>query len=309
MASYWVENEMLVLNSVDDFDQLIELSTEEFNQTLNDLDYVSYLESLSSDDINSIEDEFLSVALNRDQVIQIQNYIYRINKASNKIFALHRDYYNSYEDLIIENTSNQYILEFSTEENVFELLGEVEDNEKALSKKCQSSKENNNGGWYQYADFRDVGNIYNKGKDKRYKFKYRCMVRYDNWGIYRKLFTEFKHKEAFGGTWDGTYFSFVYRAKYIVKNGNSGNVIQDASYPFALNTSNNVPTSEYQYFTTNKEIIHYRGTKCLKAYDLNSWIWVRSRETLKPILAPTSGCIRINDGGMCVYPCSYSPPC
>lgn len=306
---YRVENGMLVLNTVDDFDQLIELSTEDFNQTLKDLDYTSYIETLNANEVNTIEDGFLSVVLNRDQAVQIQNYIYRINKASNKVFALHKDYFSSYSDLITENTSNKYILEFSTEDNVFELLGEVEDTEKALSKKCQSTKENNDGGWNEYADFTDVDNIYGNGKDKRYKFKYRCMVRYDNWGIYRKLFTEFKHKESFGGTWDYTHVSIIYKVKYEIKNGGSGNVTYDDNYSFATNTSIQVPTSQYDYVTANKEIVHYKGTKCLRAYDLNSWFWMRSRKTLMPILAPSSGCIRINDGGMCAYPCSYDPPC
>ena len=128
------------------------------------------------------------------------------------------------------------------------------------------------------------------------------MVRYDNWGIFRKLFTEFKHKEVAGGTFDGTYVSFVYKVKYAVKNGGTGNVIHDASYPFATNTTISVPTDYYEYYTDNKEVVHYRGTKCLKAYDLKSWMWMRSRETLKPILAPSSGCIRIN-AGMSEYPC------
>lgn len=306
---YRIENGMLVLNTVDDFDQLIELSTEDFNQTLKDLDYTSYIETINTDDVNTIEDGFLSVLLNNNQAVQIQNYIYRVNKASSKVFALHKDNFSSYADLITENSSNKYILEFSAEDNVFELLGEVEDLEKTLSKKCQSSNDNTDGVWNQYADFRDVNNFYGKGTDKRYKFKYRCMVRYDNWGIYRKLFTEFKHKEAFGGTFDGTFVSFVYRAKYAVKNGNAGNVIHDVNYPFATTTMISVPTSNYEYFTDNKEVIHYKGTKCLKAYDLNSWFWMRSRETMKPKLAPSSGCIRINAGGMCSYPCSYNPPC
>jgi hypothetical protein len=306
---YRVENGMLVLNTVDDFDQLIELSTDDFNQTLKDLDYISYVETLNANDVNTIEDGFLSVALNRNQTIQIQNYIYRINKASSKVFAIHKDHFSSYADLIAENTSNKYVLEFSTEDNVFELLGEVEDTEKALSKKCQSSKENNDGGWNEYADFTDSDNIYGKGTDKRYKFKYRCMVRYDNWGVYRKLFTEFKHKESFGGTWDYTHVSIIYKVKYEIKNGGSGNVTYDDNYSFATNTSIQVPTSQYDYVTDNKEIVHYKGTKCLRAYDLNSWFWMRSRKTLMPILAPSSGCIRINDGGMCAYPCSYDPPC
>lgn len=301
---YRVENGMLVLNTVDDFDQLIELSTEDFNQTLKDLDYMSYIETLNVNEVNIIEDGFLSVVLNKNLVVQIQNYIYLVNKASSKVFALHKDNFSSYPDLIAENISNKYVLEFSTEDNVFELLGEIENTEKSMSKNCRSTNSNSDG-WSEYADFIDEDNIYSNGPDKRYKFERKFIVKYDNWGIYRKLYTEFKHNEKWYGLNDGTYFTIVYQVKYYVKNGNSGTDSKYPSYPFETTNPDSVqiPISNYDYFSDKKEIQHYKGTKCLKAYDLRSWCWMRNRKTLRHKLVPNNGCLRIHDN-LCIYLCS-----
>lgn len=304
--SYRVENGMLVFNTVDDFDRLIESLTDESYGELKSLDYHSYLESINSEDENTIEDAFLSVALNKDQAIQIGNFIYRINKANEKVFALKKDLYDTenYNDLITENVLNKNIIELSTEDDVFEILGEVTYEEKALSKNCQSSNENKNGGWFEYADFIDVNNIYGNGDKKRYKFSVWLRVRYDNWGIYRKLFTEFKHKEAWGGTFDETYVSIAYQVQYYQKNSSAlNNVTHYPSFDFAINP-NYQGTSNYEYFTKNKEVIHYRATKCLRAYVLKSWCWFRDRKNLTPKLYPNNGCLRIESGGLgSVYTC------
>lgn len=304
---YHVSNGMLVISSVENFDSLINIADEQYYQQLINLSYTSYQETVTIDSLNSIEDQLLSAVLNSNRVVQIGNYIYRINKSTEKVFALHKSQYNvSFQDLIAENIGNKNVLEFSTEDNVFELLGEYKneesDGEKALSKNCQSSQQNNNGGWYQYADFTDVNNIYGKGKNKRYKFSVWLRVRYDNWGIYRKLFTEFKHKEAWGGIWDETYASIAFQVHYIAKNGHTGVVTHYPTFAFASNP-NYTATANYEFMTKNKEVVHYRQTKCLKSYALRSWVWYRDRATLKPKLWPSNGCLRITGGGLNSFPC------
>jgi hypothetical protein len=302
---YYEQNNRLVLNSVEDFDSLIAIADSDLLNSIKNLNFISYEESLSSSDSNSIGDDFLSVVLNSNQVIQIKNYIYRINKSSKKVFALHKDNCLFYQDLVNENTSNDKILVFSTEDDVFELLSERSESEKALPNDCVHTKYNNDGGWVTYADFIDEGNIYGKGTKNRCVFKYKCMVKYDNWGIYRKLFTEFKHKQTLGGSIDETDFTFVFDVKYKSKNGNTGVDNETPSFPFALNLNVQVSPSQYDYSDDNKPIEHYKGTRCLINYDLRAWIWMRNRQTLKPILIPGSGCIRIYDGGVCYFPCSY----
>ncbi len=292
---------MLVIKSVEDFDSLLSLPNEKIVKNLINLNYTSYAETIYEDSLSVIGDEFLSAALNKDLCIQIGSYIYKIDKPNEKLYALHIDKLEYYSDLRSENTSNKFVLEFSTEENVFELLNEYKDEvgEKSLSKNCQSSSQNNNGGWSQYADFTDVKNVYGNGTNKRYKFNVWLRVRYDNWGIFRKLFTEFKHKEAWGGTYDGSDVAIAYQFQYYQKKSSAlNNSTHYPSYPSPNYTGN----SGYEFFTNNKEIIHYRATKCLGAYVLKSWCWFRDRQTLTPRLYPANGCLRIS-GGLNTYPC------
>jgi hypothetical protein len=302
---FYEQSNRLVLNSVEDFDSLIDIADDDMLNSIKNRDFICYQESVSPSDSNIIDDNFLSVVLNSDQVIQIKNYLYRINKTSNKVFVLHKNFCNFYQDLINENITNDKIMVFSTEDDVFDLLGERGGSEKALSNSCVNSKYNNDQGWNVYADFIDEDDLYGKGTKNRCKFKYKCMVKYDNWGIYRKLFTEFKHKQILGGSFDGTDLTFVYDVKYKAKNGETGIDNETPSYPFATNQDIQVAISYYDYYSDNKEITHYKGTRCLINYDLKAWIWMRNRETLKPILVPASGCIRIHDGGVCYFPCNY----
>ena len=128
-----------------------------------------------------------------------------------------------------------------------------------------------------------------------YSWSKNINLKYDNWGIYRKLVTEFEHKEKWFGLWDETYFTIVYQISYKVKGGGSGTQEHFPYYPFATTEIIfNVPTSTYEYCDNNKQILHYSGTRCLIAYDLKSWCWMRNRKTLKHNLFPSIGFYRIN---------------
>ena len=301
---FYEQSNRLVLNSVEDFDSLIDIANDDMLNSIKNRDFICYEESLSPSDSNIIDDNFLSVVLNSDQVIQIKNYLYRINKTSNKVFVLHKNFCNFYLDLINENTTNEKILVFSTEDDVFDLLGERGGNEKALSKSCLSSLSKSENGWVKYADFIDEDDLYGKGTKNRCVFKYSYMVKYDNFGIYRKLFTEFKHKQTLGGSYNGTDVTFVYDVKFKAKNGETGTDSEYPVYSFATNLNTQVLPGNYDYYTDNKEIPHYRGTRCLIEYDLRAWAWMRNRQTLKPNLIPQSGCFRLNDGDVCYFPCN-----
>ena len=275
---------MLIVPTVEEFEDLISRADDQLLTDLENLSYESYSES--DQDKEKVGDAFLSAALNSDMIIQIGHYLYRINKATEHVYTLPVSEIASYQDLVTEDLSNKYVLEYSTVDNVFELLGEAIDEEKG-SKKCASSNSSVDD-WYEYANFIDAGNIYGNGTDKRYKFERRFMVKYDNWGIYRKLFTEFKHNEKWFGIFDETYFSVVYNGNYQVKNGGSGSFNYIPAYTFAAN-SNYTGTTQYEYLDDSKEFVHYKGTKCLSGFYLKGWVWMRGREHLKPILVPSSG--------------------
>lgn len=292
---YRTDGKMLIFNTVRDFDATIEIADDKLHTELKGLGFPSYAETLNEGDKNLIESEFLSCVVNKDFIVQIGNYIYKINKPNKQVFALSINNPEFYNDLIAENTTNKYILGLSTDDDVFELLGEIESTGKG-SNSCRNAKSDADGGWSQYADFTDVDNIYGKGTDKRYKFEKRFMVKYDSWGVYKKLFIEFKHNETWGGIWDETYFAVAYESSYNVKGGGSSTTTHYLTYPFATTaTTVNVPTSSYEYYDDNKEIILYHASKCLKGYDLKAWCYMRRRDTLKHWLIPAAGYLRIND--------------
>lgn len=258
----------------------------------------SYIESLSNDTLNTIEDEFLSCILNQDRIIQIRNYIYRIDKENETVFALHVDKIRDYNDLLNENISNPNILKFSTEDDVFDLLNERINDEKALSKKCVGSQFETEG-WEEYSDFTDVNNTLGGGINKRYKFKVWIKVRYDNWGINRKLFINFKHKEQAGGIWDETWVTIPYVSYYRNKDGSD---IGSVSH-LPLIPPNGTGITGYEFSHKEKEIPLYKGTKCLSHFSVRTWCWYRNRETGLPTLFPSNGCLRIFDGSGITNPC------
>jgi hypothetical protein len=291
---YRTDDKMLIFNTVPDFDAIIERAGEDLYSELKALEFMSYAETLSSEQENVLDDEFLSWVLNKDLAVQIGNYIYKIDKPNSTVYALSVSQASSYADLIAKNTSNKYVLTFSTEDNVFELLGEVESTEKG-SNSCRNSNQQVDN-WFEYADFVDVDNVYGNGSDKRYKFERKLKIKYDNWGIYRKFYTEFWHNEKLGGVFDETYFYICDSVQYNVKGGGSGLLTHYPSYAFALNQAIEVPTSNYTYYDDHKEVVYYRATKCLKAYKIRAWVWMRNREDFTPDLVPSSGYLRISDG-------------
>lgn len=292
---FYVEENRLVVRDVDAFEQIVQMSNDEFDQSLVNLGYVSYKESTSSSSENLVGDDFLSCALNSDMAIQIGNFIYKINKPEQLIFAIPSIHSASYPDLISGNTSNPYVLSFSTEEDVFELLDEryadeitsTEGTNKSLSKNCAPSNfdqrvQQYGGEWTdEYGVYQVVG--------RKYKFHYKAKVRYDNWGIYRKLFSEFKHWESFWGTWNSTHFTFVYIYNYQAKNGASGSQTYWSPYNYWGNLDNtNVQSAGfgYDFEDDHKELIHYKSTRCLKSYSLSTLFWYRDRTLRKPRWAP-----------------------
>ncbi len=67
-----------------------------------------------------IQSDYFRSILNSDCAVQIEDFIFRVNPISKKVFVLPVEYKNEYNDLISENTTNEDVQEFSTDENVLE---------------------------------------------------------------------------------------------------------------------------------------------------------------------------------------------
>lgn len=75
-----------------------------------------------------LQDEFLMSILNDNDVVQIGEYLYKVNLISEKVFVLKTDLITDYNDLVSENVSNSNIVEYNTGEDVIDLVEGLADN-------------------------------------------------------------------------------------------------------------------------------------------------------------------------------------
>jgi hypothetical protein len=100
---------------------------------LSSENYVSYAEHIAQNNLNNlIEDELLSVILNKDQIVQIGNFLYKLNKADEKVFVLPIRLSSKYADLVSENTKNPNIQVYSTAESVIDMVENGELSQKGI---------------------------------------------------------------------------------------------------------------------------------------------------------------------------------
>jgi hypothetical protein len=173
-------DEFLVFENSDIYESIISKTDSSFISSflekVRKLNYVSHFESISSQksDNNYIDNEYLSSILNKDMVVQIGDYLYRVNKANEKVYVLASEYLDQYEDLVSENTKNKNILEYSTGDDVIDMVeGGVKSNEKAYF--CGE------GGIGGQESISNVVNIGNSG------YTFHCYNDFNRYGIYFSL--------------------------------------------------------------------------------------------------------------------------
>jgi hypothetical protein len=100
---------------------------------LAEQNYVSYNEYIEENNLdNLIGEEMLSEILNADQIVQIGDFIYRLNMVNAKVFVLSVDYLSDYADLVAENDRNSNIMVYSIEESVIEMVENGEASERGI---------------------------------------------------------------------------------------------------------------------------------------------------------------------------------
>lgn len=110
-----------------------EITGRDIKAELSSENYVSYAEHIEKNNLNNlIEDEMLSVILNKDQIVQIGDFLYKLNKADEKVFVLSARFSTEYADLVSENTKNPNILVYSTAESVIGMVESGELSEKGI---------------------------------------------------------------------------------------------------------------------------------------------------------------------------------
>ena len=130
-----VKNNLLVFKTTEDYRNVVDNSSPEqmvkfmsevkamTNFTSYDKQYFSKNPSVLVDS-TLINSDFLKTILNKDAAVQIGNYIYKIDIANEKVFALNASHETEYNDLVNGNTSNSNVQSFSTGDNVLDLIEE-----------------------------------------------------------------------------------------------------------------------------------------------------------------------------------------
>ena len=109
-SDIYSDGRMLIFNNIQDYETLInDPSEEQVNDFLNHISvmehatYAEYLLTLSVDERDSIDyDDYLSKILNEDCVVQIGDYLYKVNTSTEKVYVMHKDYIEDYSQLVDE---------------------------------------------------------------------------------------------------------------------------------------------------------------------------------------------------------------
>lgn len=253
-----------------------------FYARCNSYNYISYFAihsaEISENEYPNINDNFLAHLLSKDLTIQIGQSLYLLDPNTQTVFSTD-DLLNEidYNKFISKDFSGISLQTFSFNDDILDI------DTNALREKrgrtCANGA-NNTDDWFTYAEFKDVTPIYSV-KDRDYKFKRKFKEAYEGFGIYKNLYTEFCHKEAWWGTYDNTSFSIGYEYSYTDKKGNTGSQIVYTGYNY-LNYQNSTGTNFYDFLEKSKKIIHYRSSRCLEKGKIKSWGFFRDRYTLKP---------------------------
>lgn len=109
---------------------------ERFDKFTNDQGFQNYFvqNPLENNDSDSMYmDEYLGKLLNSDGVVQIGDYIYKVDLLTGIVGVLNSSYSSEYDDLVALNTSNKNIRKFTTEDDVIEL---AESGAESTAKSC-----------------------------------------------------------------------------------------------------------------------------------------------------------------------------
>lgn len=189
---YWTDGNMLIFNTVKDYElSIFNLTTDEENTLIGDitaLNYTSYAEHLINQGelggqvTDLIGDNMLNAVLNKARIVRIENYIYRVNMQTEKVFVLPVANISEIDDLINEDRSNKNIRQFSTGDDVI-YLAEAND----PGEKCGGI----GGGVYPcYANVYD-GQII-KTFSNGVVWRLNPFVRFFRAGVYFKLSSQFE---------------------------------------------------------------------------------------------------------------------
>lgn len=160
----------------------------------------------SSEIVDSLYPEFLSHILNPDGIVQIEDYIIKVDMSNERVLVLNSTDSLFYNDLVTNNLNNEKIKLFSTDEDVLDQLANNQSSQRVNGLFCKDNGINK---------IIDEGYVYFGAG-----YRLDCKVVYQPSGIYFSLQSKVKKQyQGWTGIWTGQngnlqikYFC-VYKAK------------------------------------------------------------------------------------------------
>lgn len=133
------DGRMLIFSTTEDYKKIVNDPSKEirldFSNKVKKLQHTTYAEHLAlskaKNNYDLIDDDDLSQILNKDCIVQIGDYLYRINKPNESVYVLPAKNISEYHDLVNENKKNENIRKFSTSEDVLELAESASEGQKS----------------------------------------------------------------------------------------------------------------------------------------------------------------------------------
>lgn len=192
--------------------------------------------------MNLYENTKISLLLSSQGVIQIDDWIFKIDKENERVLALHKEHENQINDLLNGNVSNPNIRLFSTEDDILSIL---EDEARGIF--CNQSR-------IKYKV--DNGNYTTPVENNL-----QCKVSYEPLGIYFQLKSDVEHRAGnlIRKPADlGINYTYRYEGRC-----NSPSYSENNSY-----NQCNATTGWCFRYRGDYTIKHYEGIKALKKYFL-----------------------------------------
>lgn len=144
------DGKMLIFKTTDGYKKVVNDPTEEikskFLKEVANFKHTTYSELLSmsksSENDDLLGDDDLAQILNEDWIVQIGDYLYRVNKPTESVYVLPASKVSEYQDLVNENVANKNIRKFSTEDDVIELVESGAEGQKSLCFQSYANQRN-----------------------------------------------------------------------------------------------------------------------------------------------------------------------
>ncbi|UZS00049.1 hypothetical protein [Chondrinema litorale] len=209
LSNISLKSNRVVFSSIDAYQKFLEdQDVEQRVNLVNQLNNISSFISLSSlikadlslsngriaEETLDLEGTIIADLLNEDGIIEIGEYLFKINMSQEQVLALHRDNLeDSYNALLEGDTNNDDILLFSTNDDVLEMISNGETSSGSNARTALFGCGENGAD----KDIDEDNEYY--GSDRRMV----CRVEYQKYGIYFSLIAKVKSQKKVAGIWVG----------------------------------------------------------------------------------------------------------